>query len=63
MVYNQEVKRDGGKPEPSLVPPAAILAMARVRRYGIDKYGATDLQALRCLWRDRSRENENSCSL
>lgn len=46
MAYNQEIKRDGGKPEPSLVPPAAILAMARVRRYGIDKYGEAE------SWRD-----------
>ena len=46
MVYNQEIKRDGGKPEPSLVPWASIKAMARVRRYGIDKYGAAE------SWRD-----------
>ena len=42
MAYNQEIKRDGGKPEPSLVPWAAI----KVRRYGIDKYGAAE------SWRD-----------
>lgn len=46
MSYNQEIKRDGGKPEPSLVPWATIKAMARVRRYGIDKYGAAE------SWRD-----------
>lgn len=46
MAYNQEIKRDGGKPEPSLVPWASIEAMARVRRYGINKYGAAE------SWRD-----------
>ena len=39
MSYNQEIKRDGGKPEPSLVPWATIKAMARVRRYDDGRRG------------------------
>ena len=49
MSYNQEIKRDGGKHEPSLVPWASIEAMARVRRYGINKYGAAE------RWRDEEQ--------
>ena len=35
---NQQAKQDAGKVRPSLVPPAIIQAIARVRRYGNMKY-------------------------
>ena len=36
---NQEVKRDGGKVRPTLVPIELIKAVAQVREYGCQKYG------------------------
>jgi hypothetical protein len=35
---NQEVKADGGKVRPCLVPPSLILAVAKIREYGCQKY-------------------------
>jgi hypothetical protein len=35
-----------GKPEPTLVYPSTIYAIARIRRYGINKYGDSE------NWRD-----------
>ena len=35
---NQEAKADGGKPRPSLVPPALIRGVMDVRSYGTKKY-------------------------
>jgi hypothetical protein len=31
-----------GKPEPSLIYPSAIFAMAKIRRFGINKYGSSE---------------------
>jgi hypothetical protein len=39
---NQEIKRDAGKIRPTLVPPELIEAVARVRQFGVEKYGDTD---------------------
>lgn len=35
---NQEAKSDGGKPRPSLVPPALIRGVDAIREYGCKKY-------------------------
>lgn len=34
---DQSIKADAGKIQPTLVPTALIQAVARVRKYGIDK--------------------------
>ena len=39
---NQAAKYDGGKIKPSLVPTDIIRAIARVREYGVDKYGDSE---------------------
>ncbi len=39
MDYNQNVKADNGKPRISLVPPAIIYDIAKIREYGVNKYG------------------------
>lgn len=39
MYENQTIKADAGKPRLSLVPPEIIRAIARVREYGVNKYG------------------------
>lgn len=36
---NQEAKRDAGKLRLSLVPVGIIEAVARIRMYGVEKYG------------------------
>ena len=36
---NQEIKADYGKPRLSLVPTDVIKAIARIREYGVQKYG------------------------
>lgn len=36
---NQEIKADFGKPRLTLVPAAVIRAIARIREYGVKKYG------------------------
>ena len=41
-VPNQTAKKDAGKIRPTLVPPEAIRAIARVRMYGITKYTDPD---------------------
>ena len=35
---NQKIKADAGKPKLSLVPPNIIVAIARIREYGNNKY-------------------------
>ena len=37
--YDQSVKADGGKPQLRLVPTSVVSCIARVREYGIKKYG------------------------
>ncbi len=39
---SQEAKHDEGKPRLSLVPPALIEAVGRVRTYGTEKYGDSE---------------------
>lgn len=39
---NQEAKSDGGKPRPSLVPPALIDGVMRIREFGTARYGDPD---------------------
>lgn len=39
---DQTIKADAGKPRLSLVPPEIIIAIARVREYGVSKYGAAE---------------------
>lgn len=39
---NQEAKSDGGKPRPSLVPPALIRGVDAIREYGCKKYNDPD---------------------
>lgn len=36
---NQEIKADAGKPKLTLVPRRIIVDVARVREYGVKKYG------------------------
>lgn len=43
---SQTAKLDAGKPRPSLVPPALIWSVARVREYGNAKYHAPELLAI-----------------
>ncbi|MBR5089238.1 MAG: hypothetical protein IK093_07415 [Ruminiclostridium sp.] len=38
-MFDQTIKADAGKPRLSLVPTQIITAIARVREYGINKYG------------------------
>lgn len=37
-MYNQEAKKDNGKPQLRLVPTEIINCIARVREYGTEKY-------------------------
>lgn len=39
---DQKIKADAGKPRCSLVPSELIRAVARVREYGVNKYGASE---------------------
>lgn len=39
MGYNQEIKSDAGKEKLSLVPSEIIRNIARIREYGVNKYG------------------------
>ena len=39
---NQEAKADSGKPRPSLVPPALIDGVMRIREFGTARYGDPD---------------------
>lgn len=39
---NQEIKADKGKPQCRLVPPEIIRDIARVREYGLKKYGSAE---------------------
>lgn len=36
---NQEIKADAGKPRLTLVPTQILIDVARVREYGVKKYG------------------------
>lgn len=38
----QEAKADGGKPRPSLVPPALIRGVEAIREFGTARYGSPD---------------------
>ena len=38
IVNDQTIKADAGKPKLSLVPPNIIIAIARIREYGNNKY-------------------------
>lgn len=51
---DQSVKADGGKPRISLVPTEIIRAIARVREYGVNKYG--DKEAWRMVEPERYRD-------
>ena len=42
MEYNQEVKKDAGKPQLTLVPTQIINDIARIRMYGVEKYKDPD---------------------
>lgn len=42
IIPNQDAKADAGKLQLSLVPPEVIKAVARVRRYGNEKYHDPD---------------------
>lgn len=42
MANDQSIKADGGKPEVRLVPSEIVRAIARVRSYGVMKYGAKE---------------------
>lgn len=39
---NQTIKQDAGKPQLHLVPPQIIYDIAKVREYGVKKYGSED---------------------
>lgn len=39
---NQEAKSDGGKPRPSLVPPALIRGVDAIREFGTARYGSPE---------------------
>ena len=43
---NQLIKQDADKPQLHLVPPSIIIGIARVREYGVKKYGDSE------NWRD-----------
>lgn len=40
--FDQTVKADDGKLKPSLVPTSLVEAVAKVREYGVKKYGDKD---------------------
>lgn len=42
MSYDQSIKADGGKPQLRLVPTSVVKCIARVREFGVKKYGNTD---------------------
>ena len=39
---NQDAKADQGKVRPTLVPPSLVLAVAKIREYGCEKYHDPD---------------------
>ena len=51
---NQEIKRDAGKPRVTLVPRQIIFDIARVREYGLAKYG--DKESWRSVEIERYRD-------
>lgn len=51
---DQTIKADKGKPRISLVPTEIIRAVARVREYGVNKYG--DREAWRKVEPERYRD-------
>ena len=42
MEKDQSIKEDNGKPKISLVPPKIIYDIAKVREYGLEKYGTSE---------------------
>lgn len=44
--YNQDIKADAGKPRLTLVPQQIIYDIAKVREYGVGKYGSSE------AWKD-----------
>lgn len=53
-MQDQTIKADAGKLRLSLVPVEIIRAVARVREYGVDKYGAAE--SWRSVEAERYRE-------
>ena len=51
---NQAIKADAGKPHLTLVPPGILYAIARVREYGVQKYGT--VESWRQVETDRYRD-------
>jgi hypothetical protein len=42
QIQEQAAKADGGKIHPSWVSPKTIIAIAKIREYGTEKYGSPD---------------------
>lgn len=42
MYGNQEIKSDAGKPKLTLVPRQIIFDIAKIREYGVNKYGSSE---------------------
>jgi len=55
--HNQQIKADQGKPRISLVPMEILTAVARVREYGVAKYGEKE------SWMDVSPERYRDAML
>ena len=47
---NQDIKADQGKPQCRLVPPEIIRCIAKVREYGLKKYGSAEICPLWRMW-------------
>ena len=52
--YNQKIKSDAGKPKLTLVPRQILTDVARVREYGLAKYG--DSESWKSVEIDRYRD-------
>jgi len=54
---NQKAKADAGKVRPTLVPTAAIWAIAKVRQYGVEiKYPETGIDGWKTIGKERLRD-------
>lgn len=53
---DQLIKRDGGKPKLSLVPPEIIFDVARIREYGCKKYPEGGKENWRLVEPERYRD-------